>query len=146
MLFRSRSALDLPCAQGTATTAVRASARGRIGAPPRGAGAGVLLGTGGGQAPTLSSRPRKAEALDLTPPLPVTELFLLFTPIHPVRASWWLSGKESACNTGDAGSIPGSGKSPGEGNGNPLQYSWSGKNTWEIPRTEEPGGLQSMES
>ena len=33
------------------------------------------------------------------------------------------SGKESACNVGDLGSIPGSGKSPGEGNGNPLQYS-----------------------
>ena len=29
--------------------------------------------------------------------------------------------KESACNSGDAGSIPGSGRSPGEGNGNPLQ-------------------------
>ena len=32
-------------------------------------------------------------------------------------------GKESACNAGDLGSIPGSGRSPGEGNGNPLQYS-----------------------
>ena len=32
-------------------------------------------------------------------------------------------GKESACNAGDQGSIPGSGKYPGEGNGNPLQYS-----------------------
>ena len=31
--------------------------------------------------------------------------------------------KESACNAGDLGSIPGSGRSPGEGNGNPLQYS-----------------------
>ena len=31
--------------------------------------------------------------------------------------------KESACNVGDLGSIPGSGKSPGEGNDNPLQYS-----------------------
>ena len=36
---------------------------------------------------------------------------------------WWLSGKESACNTGDLGSIPGLGRYPGEGNGNPLQYS-----------------------
>ena len=35
----------------------------------------------------------------------------------------WLSGKESACQAGDAGLIPGSGRSPGEGNGNPLQYS-----------------------
>ena len=32
-------------------------------------------------------------------------------------------GKASACNVGDLGSIPGSGRSPGEGNGNPLQYS-----------------------
>ena len=29
-------------------------------------------------------------------------------------------GKESACNEGDTGSIPGSGRSPGEGNGNPI--------------------------
>ena len=32
-------------------------------------------------------------------------------------------GKASACNVGDTGSIPGSGRSPGEGNGNPLQHS-----------------------
>ena len=32
-------------------------------------------------------------------------------------------GKVSAYNVGDPGSIPGSGRSPGEGNGNPLQYS-----------------------
>ena len=32
-------------------------------------------------------------------------------------------GSKSACNAGDAGSIPGLGRSPGEGNGNPLQYS-----------------------
>ena len=38
----------------------------------------------------------------------------------------------------DTGSIPGSGRSPGEGNGNPLQYS-----CLENPWTEEPGGLQS---
>ena len=31
--------------------------------------------------------------------------------------------KASACNVGDQGSIPGSGRSPGEGSGNPLQYS-----------------------
>ena len=34
-----------------------------------------------------------------------------------------LDGKESACNAGYLGSIPGSGSSPREGNGNPLQYS-----------------------
>ena len=43
-----------------------------------------------------------------------------------VRASWWLSGKESPCNVGDLGLIPGSGRSPGEGNGDPLQYSCLG--------------------
>ena len=32
-------------------------------------------------------------------------------------------GKASACNAGDPGSIPGSGRSPGEENGNPLPYS-----------------------
>ena len=36
---------------------------------------------------------------------------------------WCLRGKASACNAGDPGSIPGSGRSPGKGNGNPLQYS-----------------------
>ena len=41
----------------------------------------------------------------------------------------WLRGKESACNArdaGDMGSIPGWGRSPGGGNGNPLQYSCLG--------------------
>ena len=33
------------------------------------------------------------------------------------------AGKESACNVRDLGSIPGLGRSPGEGNGYPLQYS-----------------------
>jgi len=39
---------------------------------------------------------------------------------------WWLSGKDSTCNAedvGDMGSIPGSGRSPGGGHGNPLQDS-----------------------
>ena len=35
-------------------------------------------------------------------------------------------GKESACNVRDLGSIPALGRSPGEGNGNPLQYSCLG--------------------
>ena len=38
----------------------------------------------------------------------------------------WLSSKESACNQGDMGSIPVSGRSPGGGHGNPLQYSYLG--------------------
>ena len=36
---------------------------------------------------------------------------------------YWLSGKESTCNAGDELLIPGSGISPGEGNGNSVQYS-----------------------
>ena len=50
-------------------------------------------------------------------------------------------GKESVCNLGDLRSIPGLGKSLEEGNDNPLQYS-----CLEDPVTEEPGGIQSMES
>ena len=39
--------------------------------------------------------------------------------------SWWLSGKKNLLtNAGDLGLIPGSGRSPGEENGNPLQYSY----------------------
>ena len=38
----------------------------------------------------------------------------------------WLSGKESTANAGDGDSIPGLGRFPGEGNGNPLQYSCLG--------------------
>ena len=47
----------------------------------------------------------------------------------------------NAGDTRDMGSIPGLGRSPGKGNGNPLQYS-----CLEMPWTEEPGGLQSMGS
>ena len=49
-------------------------------------------------------------------------------------------GKESACNEGDLGSIPGLGKPPGGGHGNPLQVLLPGESPW----TEEPGGLQSQ--
>ena len=38
-------------------------------------------------------------------------------------------GKESTCHAGDPGSIPRLGRFPGEGNGNPLQYSWLGNST-----------------
>ena len=51
------------------------------------------------------------------------------------------NGKESAYNGGDSGSIPGSGRSPGEGSGYPLQYS-----CLENPWTEEPDRLLSMGS
>ena len=50
-------------------------------------------------------------------------------------------GKESVCNTGDLGSIPASGKFPGEGNGYHSSIL-----AWRISGTEEPDGLQSMGS
>ena len=53
---------------------------------------------------------------------------------YPLQYSWtflvpqMIDSKESACNAGDLGSIPGSGRSPGGGHGNPLQHS-----CWKIP-------------
>ena len=51
-------------------------------------------------------------------------------------------GEASAGNAGDPGSIPGLGRSPGEGNGNPLASTLA----WKIPWTEQPGRLQSVGS
>ena len=48
-------------------------------------------------------------------------------------------GEASACNVGDLGLIPGSERSPQEGNGNPLQCS-----SLEIPAMGDPGGLLSL--
>ena len=50
-------------------------------------------------------------------------------------------GKESACSVGDWGLIPGSGRSPGGGNGYPSSIL-----AWRIPKMEEPGRLQSTGS
>ena len=50
-----------------------------------------------------------------------------------------LDGKEPAYKAGDAGSIPGSGRSPGEGMGPASSIL-----AWRIPWTEEPDGLQSI--
>ena len=62
-------------------------------------------------------------------------LFQIVLLYSPFRIPWWLSGKESACNAGDSGSIPGSGRSPEEGHGYPLQYSClenpMDRGTWE---------------
>ena len=50
-------------------------------------------------------------------------LVCLPTPLVVLGIPTGSVGKASACNAGDLGSIPGSGRSPGEGDGNPLQYS-----------------------
>ena len=49
--------------------------------------------------------------------------FLLYHPPNYFLAPGGSDGKEFTCNAGDQGSIPGSGRSPGEGNGNSFQYS-----------------------
>ena len=49
--------------------------------------------------------------------------------------------KSPPANAENASLIPGLGRSPGGGSGSPLQYS-----CWEMPWTEDPGGLQSMGS
>ena len=64
-------------------------------------------------------------------------LFTLYICILCIGLPWWISGKEF-CTARDSGLILGLGRSFGEGNGNPLQFSCPG-NPW----TEEPGGLQS---
>ena len=73
------------------------------------------------------------------------ELLLLFFLFINFKQYWGFpggsEGKASACNAGDPGLIPGLGKSPGEGNGNPLQHCL-GILAWEIPWTEDPGGPQ----
>ena len=50
--------------------------------------------------------------------------FTLRVKCHYLGFPGGSDGKESACNVGAHGSIPGSGRSPGEGNGYSLQYSW----------------------
>ena len=57
------------------------------------------------------------------------------------RLPRWLSGKASTCQARDMGLIPGLGRLPGEGNGNPLQYSCLGN-----PMDREPGGKQFIGS
>ena len=52
-----------------------------------------------------------------------------------------LNDKESTCNAGDLGSVPGLGRFPGGGHGNHSSIL-----DWKIPWTEEAGGLQSMGS
>ena len=67
-------------------------------------------------------------------------LVSLSSPTSVNLLPWRLSGKEPACNAGDTGSVPGLGRSPGEGNGNPLQYA-----CWEIPRATVHGVAKESE-
>ena len=49
-------------------------------------------------------------------------IYIYTACIYIYRLPWWSAGKESACNAGDLGLIPGLGRSPAEGKGYPLQY------------------------
>ena len=53
---------------------------------------------------------------------PISQIHLAY--FASLGSPWWLCGKESACSVGVVGSITGSGRFPGGGNGNPLQYSY----------------------
>ena len=69
--------------------------------------------------------------------MPQSSMFTHLLPIPTIlRLPQWLSSKESTFNEGDAGLIPGSGRSPEEGNGNPLQYSCLGnpmdRGVWQV--------------
>ena len=68
---------------------------------------------------------------------PLNHLRKLNLYIYPSGLPWWLSSKESICNAIDTGSIPGSGRFPLE---KEMATHFS-IFTWEIPWTEEPGGV-----
>ena len=72
-------------------------------------------------------------------------MFIVITDLNYTKNDMGFSGgsgvKNPPANAQDTGSIPGSGRSPGEGNG-----THSSILVWEIPWTEQPGGLQSMGS
>ena len=86
---------------------------------------------------------REALLFESPPELCVTKPGLFLSLSYPLQ--WGFPGgsviKNLPTNAGDTGSIPGSGISPGEGNGNLLQHSCPGNFM-----TEEPGRLQSMGS
>ena len=85
----------------------------------------------------ICKRDCEMEYLKLSTLLPPTQLGICKQRMAYRR----LRGKESACQAEDADLVPGSGRSPGEGNGNSFQDS-----CLETPWTEKPGGLQSMGS
>ena len=88
------------------------------------------------QTPLTGYRARTGGQVSLFSALLVVIAFLI--SVNPGLPRWF-SGKESACQAGEVGSVPSG--SPEEGDGNTLQYS-----CLENPWTEEPGRLLSMGS
>ena len=70
-----------------------------------------------------SMSPALADEFFTTEPPGTAKMFFLGRNIDKSELSWWLNGKETACNAGHMGSVSGSGRSPGEGHGHPLLYS-----------------------
>ena len=80
--------------------------------------AGFLLAS----APSPTPLQRKLSRLSIWHWIPTAQKYL-WPPNAYVGFLDGSDGKESACSAGDPGLIPGSGRAPGEGNGNPVQYS-----------------------
>ena len=97
------------------------------------------------QTTRLNKQGRERRALDGRPGLDFSRVVSLLLSLAPVSRTWLWSpcvihrGLRGCLPATAEGSIPGSGRSAGGGNGNPLQYS-----CLENPWTEEPGGLQSI--
>ena len=91
----------------------------------------------------LNTHHMKARPTPFRTPWVLKVAYSLFTKILLKVVLGGLDGKESACHAEDPGLIPGSGRCPGEGYGNTLQYSCLEKR---IPRIEEPGGISSIRS
>ena len=88
------------------------------GNPPLGCHYWSLPGESHGQRSLVGYSPWGHKESDMT-----EQLSLHFTSLFWLGFPGGSGSKESACNAGDLGFIPGSGRSPKEGNGNPLQYS-----------------------
>ena len=75
--------------------------------------------------------------------------FLKSQSTTQTRLLRWLSSEESPASAGDTGPIPGSGKLPGEGNVNPLQYSHLGnpmdREAWWATVHEEANSIESLD-
>ena len=75
----------------------------------------------------FSSQRGKSEQIETLVVMMTFDMHSLFVhQSNHLGLPWWLRGKESACRAGDVGLISESGRCPGEGNSNPLQYSCLG--------------------
>ena len=79
-----------------------------------------LVGARRRQTPHSSAEDESSQVLTVHQ-APVTALYRVYLILTTIWLSWWLSGNKT-----DPGSMPGSGRSPGKGNGFPLQYSCLG--------------------